>query len=177
MRRRKHKFKRRKRKWYPKYIDKQCLAMMKEVKRLARKVSTYPYNQTIRNLYYGKRKALKSLIKKNEKTMRNKLIENLNNLYDKNPQEYWNVLKQLQELNDRKQSGPEDDIEIDEWRTHFESLLVTKWSKKNNEEHRKILAELETLKSLPTYNELDFIITGKELGNALKSSINISEFF
>ena len=154
-----------KRKKYPKYFDRTCQVDMKWVKRLCHRVSRDPFNRSLRQQYYAARKAVKKMIKRNEKKLRNHLTQKLETLQDKDPQAYWKILNELANVNlEKEKSEQSSNIDPGEWVNHFMKLYSQQLS--GNEQggnDQNILDKLNELKSLPYFSSLDFRITKEEI--------------
>ena len=84
-----------------------------------------------------------------------------------NPTEYW---KLVESLNLKSKAQNTDQISAASWNNHFRSLNVP--DNNNHAEHVEILNKLVEMEKIPTYNNLDNIITDKEITVGINSLKN-----
>ncbi|CAC5386878.1 unnamed protein product [Mytilus coruscus] len=92
------------------------------------------------------------------------IIQKLDNLFEKNPSNYWELLNKLKYEDENKLSS-NSTISADEWFKHFQELntVSSKYQSKILE-FKNILCTLEQRK---TFSELDYKITEKEVTKAM----------
>ena len=95
--------------------------MKSKFKSLCRQVDQNPFNRDLRTQYYTKKKLHKRKLKQNVKFIRQKIIDQLDNLHNNNPKEYWNLVNELEVLHTEKQQ-PVDKVPPEKWNEHFTKL-------------------------------------------------------
>ena len=90
----------------------------------------------------------------------------MDNLYENNPKEYWNLLDQLKNA-DQKLSK-DTNINLGDWKHYFEDLN----SNKKDPTDIQIEEKLSEIEKTVIFNELDFIISDAEITKAIKSLKN-----
>ena len=161
---------RKKRKQYTRAVNADCINMMKAIKRLSHKISTNPFDRSLRQQYYAKRKQLKKQIRNNEREMQNRIMKRLEELHENDPDQYWQTLKELDDLT--KMPNSEDtaaNISGEKWLEHFKKLLYKPGIR---EESARILDIIEQLNATPTFNMLDYRITEAEVIKVIKKTKN-----
>ena len=78
----------------------------------------HPYDNNIKIAFFTLRKKYKKLLKSKEKTYRHKILNQLENLQEKNPKEYWRLIKLLTDDTESVST----DIKITDWQEHFKKL-------------------------------------------------------
>ena len=100
-----HNIKQKPKKWY----DKTCYEVSKQFKLVAKLFAASPKNPYLRGSYIKTRKEYKKLLKYKKIEYQNQIIKKLENMEDKNPQEYWKLIKELREKKYNKTiSDPEE---------------------------------------------------------------------
>ena len=94
--------------------------------------------------------------------LRNSMCDKLLSISDKNPTEFWNLIKKMRKWGSPV-NEPADTIHPSEWLSHFKSLL-----NEGPKTPQNLLQELESLESEPFYSELDFRISRQEIDSAFK---------
>ena len=155
---------------YPKAVDNECFKLIREMKRMARKISIDSNNRELRQAFYSTRRLLKRTIKMNERQARGKIMRELELLHDKNPEAYWKALKALEDLTKvPSKNDPSSNIDSEEWVKHFSELMNKPDLKRESE---SIQETLDKLKEMPTFCTLDYRITKEEIEQVLKKVKN-----
>ena len=76
----------------------------------------------------------------------------------------------MESLNLKSKTQNTDQISAESWNNHFRSLNVP--DNNNHAEHVEILNKLAEMENIPTYNNLDNIITDKEITVGINSLKN-----
>ena len=121
-----------------------------------------PFNRGLLQKLIKATKEFKSKCKESEKVLRNSMCDKLLSISDKNPTEFWNLIKKMRKWGSPV-NEPADTIHPSEWLSHFKSLL-----NEGPKTPQNLLQELESLESEPFYSELDFRIFRQEIDSALK---------
>ena len=89
------------------------------------------------------------------------LFDKLDNLQNQNPKAYWNLVEQLK--SDTKNENKSVNINLDEWKHHFQRLNG------NNPKNSSLDLNLKRMEEEIIFNELDFKITESEIVKAIKT--------
>ena len=81
-----------------KWLDRDCFSLRKEVIRLGRQLCRTRAAHETRLLFFKKKKELRHLIKKKKKSFKQQILDQLDNMSDSNPKRYWNLVKELKEI-------------------------------------------------------------------------------
>ena len=141
-------------------------ALKKELDYKCKKFQKEPSNPFARSSFFKFLKFYRKIRKSTMKKYRKELLDQLDNLYNNNPKEYWKLVDKLKynECSNSKESN----IDISDWQRHFEEL-----NKDNsNREKSKWEDKLNQMEKELIFNDLDFIITEKEVFSAIKSLKN-----
>ena len=77
-----------------------------------------------RALCFKKKKELRRLIKTKKKMFKQHILDQLNDMTDNNPKRYWNLVKELKELDANSVNGT-NPVSPEDWLKHFSKLLYT----------------------------------------------------
>ena len=146
-----------------KWFDKDCTAMKKELKYLARCKSRDPFSLTIREKYHSVYKKYKSLLRRKKKHFQSSIMDRMNNLYDKNQKAYWQAVK---DMSDFCRSNDGNPIPVDTWIEHFTNLMSDTNIGPNNDFTQYINSKVINRPAI--FNELDYRITQSEVLKAIK---------
>ena len=106
-----------------KWFDRDCYIERKEVKYLLNAINRQSYNRDLQVKYFARRKAYNRTVKHTKKkAYKQKLISNLNDALDKDPQTVW---KMLRELKDSENAEGENKCQASatKWINHLENLI------------------------------------------------------
>ena len=120
-------------------------------------MKTNPNSSEIRHQYFSTLKQYRKKCKSRCRKFKTEILQKLDNLHGNNPTEYW---KLVESLNLKSNTQNTDQISAESWNNHFRSLNVP--DNNNHAEHVEILNKLVEMGKIPTYNNLDNIITDKE---------------
>ena len=95
-------------KWY----DENCHTLKKNLRNLGKLLSKYPNDPFLRHIFFAKRKEYKKLIKKMKRKFHNSMLEKIQNLSDRNPNEFWKLVNTIKT---NKSSGACNEISPTEW--------------------------------------------------------------
>lgn len=137
----------------------------RDVKSLLRQVNKNPFDRSLRQKYYAKKKFRRKVLKQNVKHIRDNIVQNLNNLAEDDPKAYWNLIEELEKLHSDKPQ-PDDNISPEKWLIHFKNLMQSK-NRELNEKQRDIEDGLSNHPNRSTFTELDFHITYEEIEKAI----------
>jgi hypothetical protein len=92
-------------------------------------------------------------------------LEKLDTLYEKDPTEYWKLVKDLKDEDSSGICDPCDKVKPSSWTNYFSSLFTVRKEFINlNDRYEKLLAEKENFRS---FTPLDCLITQKEVSRAI----------
>ena len=141
-----------------KWFDRNSYALRKEVIRLGRKLYRSKVMPEERMLFFSKKKELRKMGKFKKKEFRQNILNQLNNLEENNPKQYWKLVSELKELESRSSSNS-DCVSAEEWINHFSKLLYNK-NMENCSELESFFCNIPTAK---TFTNLDYRITKDEI--------------
>ncbi|MCU7800906.1 MAG: reverse transcriptase family protein [gamma proteobacterium symbiont of Lucinoma myriamae] len=146
-----------------KWFDRDCFTLRREVIRLGRKLCRSSITHEQRLVFFKKKKELKKIIKLKKNLFRQSILTQLSNLSENNPKQYWNLVKELKEL-DADSSSNKTPVASEEWIKHFSNLLLSK-NQENCTELEKLIKEMS---ATSTFTTLDFRITQEEIKQAIR---------
>ena len=164
----KHKNNSRKKTKSKKWFDFDLFKMRKELFRKSDMYSKFPNDPIIRGSFFKFRKLYNKNCKKKCKEFKSSLITQLDNMYEKDPEAYWKLLKDLKE--DSKATDTSTAISVDEWHKHFSDLYQIK--SKFLDKEKQFQSYLNTTLDFKTFSELDVRIKDKEVLLAIQSLKN-----
>ena len=97
------------------WFDKSCFELKKEVLRLGKLVSKFPFDPFLRGRFFVVKKIFKKMVKSKKKIFKKSLLQKIANFESKNPKEYWEM------VNDLRQKST-DAVDVDEWFQYFTKL-------------------------------------------------------
>ena len=105
-----------------KWFSKDCNDKYKELKRISNSLNRNPNNHILRTRFYQLRKVYNSLCRKLKLRYDQQLIKKLETLQATDPNNFWNLLKQLK-TGGKFVSDKEDLPPLDEMQDHYTKLL------------------------------------------------------
>ncbi len=102
-------------------FDSDCFQLRKEVRSLGRALHRNPNNQYLRDKFLFQSKQYKRMLKRKERAIHTKLVNDLCSEESKNPKHFWQLINKMKS----KQSNPADDISPVDWLKHFKSLYCS----------------------------------------------------
>lgn len=153
------------------WFTKNCYQQRKELKSILNALNRYPFNSSLCQKYYSVRKRYNSLIKKQKREYRNKLVLILNDQFNNDPNKLWKTLKDLKSMGDNDRNNNKCNINPTKWLNHLANLIGTKpdISEQRSKEVSEELKQSTHQYNIPT---LDNPITGKEIKIESKSLKN-----
>ena len=147
-----------------KWFDRDCFSLRKEVIKLSRQLCRANATHETRILFFQKKKELRRLIKTKKKSFKQHILDQLNDISDSNPKHYWNLVKELKELDANSVNGT-NPIKPEDWLKHFSKLLF------DDKQNRSSLLEerINEMLSCNSFSDLDFRITNDEIKKAISS--------
>ena len=128
-------------------------------------------NSFARQNFFKLKKQYKSAVSTKKRKYKQMLYSRIEELYDGNPKEYWELFDKLKKCHDQDTSSNESCLIDDkEWINHYIKLLGPKVY--NEDIANKIKAEIDNIKNEPYFSELDFSISNDEIYKATKSLKN-----
>ena len=105
-----------------KWFDRDCYIKRKVVKSLLNAINRQPNNRDLQAKYFARREASDRTMKQKKKAYKQKLISNLKDALDKDPQTVW---KMLRELKDSENAEGENKCQVSatKWINHLEDLI------------------------------------------------------
>ena len=147
-----------------KRFDRDCNIKRKEVKSLLNAIYRQSYNRDLQVKYFAPCKVYNRTVKQKKKAYKQKLISNLNDALDKDPQTVW---KMLRELKDSENAEGENKCQAvaTRWINHLEHL-ISAGVNVNHERKRQVETMLaNTVKDTKSIH-LDRPITSAEVPQA-----------
>ena len=162
--------KKRRRKPNKKWFDRDCHIERKEVKSLLNAINRQPYNRDLQVKYFARGKAYNRTVKQKKKAYKQKLISNLNDALDKDPQMVW---KMLRELKDSENAEGESKYQTSatKWINHLENLISADVNV-SHERKRQVATELTNAVNDTQSAHLDHPITSAEVVQACRTLKN-----
>ena len=162
--------KKRRRKPNKKWFDRDCHIERKEVKSLLNAINRQPYNRDLQVKYFARRKTYNRTVKQKKKAYKQKLISNLNDALDKDPQTVW---KMLRELKDSENAEGESKYQTSatKWINHLENLISADVNV-SHERKRQVATELTNAVNDTQSAHLDHPITSAEVVQACRTLKN-----
>ena len=165
----KHKKKSKQSKRNKRWFDKSCFEARNELRNLRYLLVRNPKNPFIRGSYFRKKKEFNKLIRKRKREHENYLLTQLQNLQDKNPTAFWNLLKKLK----NEKSTDQEVIPTDTWVEHFKSIHSRSRLEKQVFDYnfeKEILNKLKVLqKDNTSQGPLDYCVTESEICTAIQA--------
>ena len=149
-------------KWYTSDLKK----LKSQVRRAGYLLTQYPRDPHIRGTYHATLKLYKKRCKAEVRKFRSKLLDTLDNLHESNPSEYWKLVKALSD----DSNTIEHQVDANQFYQHYKDLNNDKPDLNNFQ--KEVQRKLISLKSLPSFSELDFAITDSEILKAIKQLKN-----
>ena len=145
-------------------LNETCYTVRKHLLHTKKLLENYPNNRYIRECYYSIKKIFKKAIKKAKNTYRNNILTKLEELKNKKPQEYWNLLNKLR--NQEKQDHSSS-ILPDKWIKHFNKLFTPDYNDSMiTEQLNRLNAEIQN------QTTLDYPFSEKEIYESINSLKN-----
>ena len=153
----------------PKWHDATCTTMQKQINMTSKLLKKYPNSQYLKTQLLAASKQYKKLVKTKQKIFLNKMFDELENMKNKNPRGYFNIVKSLKSGSfDKKISDDSSFVSPQDWLSHFQSLLGPPVSAENDKDLSDYVEEnCETFQT-----ELDNKITKSELLSCVSSLDN-----
>ena len=136
---------------------KECSQLEREIKHVCRLINRDPFDKTLRHKFYALKKRRRKLLKSIAREAQNNLITKLNDMYETDPKEYWNIVSQLEEIHTEKRQ-PNKNIPASSWLDHFKALM-----KKDHLPEGDCQIKLNNHPNLDVFSPLDFKITEAEI--------------
>lgn len=150
-----------------KWFDKKLVQKRKSLISKGKLLSKFSWDPIIKGSYYKCYREYNKLRKYKQRKFKQNILDSLDNLRDNNPKSYWNLIKELKEdISD----GPENSIQSNVWFSYFQSLNFN--SDKLKDRLEEISKKVKNLEKNPTFCELDYKITLKELLDAINKLKN-----
>lgn len=148
-----------------------CHDLRQTVKNYCCLVNKYPENGNYRKAYYSYRSKYRRLCKKEEKSYKNQICEEISNNMQKDPKSFWKLINKLNALPENK---TEDYFNEDEFINFFKEINTNK--NENNHFQNQILIKLkrmlQDLESDKEEHNLNNPINKEEIRKAVKSLKN-----
>ncbi len=155
----KKKSKNKMKKWY----DASCSELSIRLRRTAKLLATSPNNPHIRANFIKSKKTYKKLLKDKKREWKNRMVQKLEMLENKDPKEYWKLVNDLRE---KRRNNTQYDAE--KFTLFFEQLYSETEVEKNEKMKTQIDEMLDQLTNMS--DEPDFTL--EELINAIKALKN-----
>ena len=147
--------------WY----DESLSQLKRQLQNCGKKLVKTPKNGDIRRNYFMLLKLYRKKCKTKYREYRKQIIEDLDQMHEKSPKAYWELVKKLKE----EKCPNSNKISPSEWYSHFRKL-----ASKNNFKMPSILNTSDQMKieNAPTFTELDFKIRESEISKSIKKLKN-----
>lgn len=155
-----------KRKRLPKWYDLNLVQMKRDLNNKATLFQKNIFNPQERSSFFRTLKLFRKIRKRKKRQFNQEIINKLDNLFNKNPKEYWNLLDQLKNIDQK--ASKDTNIKLGEWKDYFKDLNSNKEDSTDN----FISSKLEELKKSTIFNELYFFIDESEISKATSSLKN-----
>ena len=146
-------------------FDKECASIEKEIRRLCKQINNNPFDKDIRSKYYKYKRDRRKLLKLKVRESKSQLVSKLNEMYNKDPKEYWNVVKKLEELHSVNRQ-PCENISPNAWLDHFKKLAQQNYNA--NPSDMNIKEKVQNHPNRKLFSTLDFKITEQEVNKSIK---------
>ena len=147
-----------------KWFNKDLRSMRYNLINYGKVYSSYPNDPNVKNHYYKMYRIYTKTLKKTRKTYKQSILNQIENLHNNDPKQYWKLINDLYGKENEVISNSE--INPSTWYSHFESLNSIKDEFKNKLQELDIkLSRIE--KENICFNELDYMITEAEISSAL----------
>ena len=144
--------------WY----DIDCQQAYTQLKRLATKIRQTPQDKSLLFAFLRMRRVYKRTIKRKKASFQAGILQQLENLNESNPQAFWKLFEELQNIEKVQKVNP---IPPSEWLCHFQTLM-NRSSSTSSDTDKKLLDYINANKD-STFNELNFSINDKEICYAI----------
>ena len=101
-------------------VNQDCHALKKNLRNLGNLLTKFPNDTYLRHNFFSKRKEYKSLLKKLKKQFHSSLLDKIEVLADRNPKEYWQLVKSIK--TNQNSQMPTTHLQIGEWFEYFKYL-------------------------------------------------------
>lgn len=98
-------------------FDTECRVLKNKVLSLANNVQRYPKDPIIYGTFVRTKKRFKKIVKEKNRQAKEKILNQLSECQEKDPETYWSLLKKLQ-----NRKAKENPISLEEWETYFKKL-------------------------------------------------------
>lgn len=153
-------------KQYARHMDKECLNLLRQLKKMSREVSKNPRNCELRKSFYHNKRRFKALVKNKLEEEKESLVRKLSTKTD-NPKEFWKILDKIQKISNDNQSI-QNNIAPSIWVQHFKDLMCKEVGALAPEQE-VVTKYIENKANWCVFNELSFSITEKEIMSAIKN--------
>ena len=147
-------------KWY----NNKCVALQKECQSLSAKLRKSPFDQQLRIKVFSKIKEYKTTCRQLKRNFKNRLLSQMDELYDKDPSKYWKVVN---DLKNTAKSKNEELISPQNWFEHYRSLLGSQ-NNDSSDFDKSIQENIKQLETEQYFSELDFKITENDIRHHIK---------
>ena len=145
----------------PKWFDNDCFYFKRKIRFLTKRFLANTFDVKIKEELFVAKKQYKKLNKRKKKKFKEDILEKIIKGHDNNPQEYWNLIKQLRNDEcDSNKSDPADNLNPVERVHYFQKLLNKKSDEVSDQE---IVEEIRLREGRNMFNELDYSIKEKEI--------------
>ena len=152
-----------------KWFDQDLGLMRKELMHKSQRYANNPTDVNIRNSFYKYRKLYGKCCKKKRQDFMKSIFSKLDNMYDKDPESYWKLIKDLEDDIDKPDMSSR--IPGEKWVTHFSKLFSIKSDfVRQNEYYSSLLNNIDSEHC--NISSLNVPITDKEIAFAVKGLKN-----
>ena len=147
--------------WY----DKSLSQLKRQLYKCGKKLVNDPKNGDHRRNYFMLLKLYRKQCKTKYRQYRQQIINDLDQMHEKSPKAYWELVKKLKEEKNTNTSK----ISPSEWYSHFSKL-----ADKNNFKHPSVInnEDYMNIETAPSFSELDFKIRENEISKSINKLKN-----
>ena len=140
-----------------------------ELRLLAKELDKNPFNRELRHRVSSTRMAFNKQVKKAKREHTDQLLKKLDNMHEKNPNEYWALIEELKN-DDLAKTSTETPFNSNEWNAYFKNLYGKNDNQLWDNEIKDQLKDLE--RNTPNSDFLNAVITEEEVKNSISSLKN-----
>ena len=153
----------RRKKYNKKWFDNDLKKLYWNLMNYSKTFTKFPKDIAVRNHFYKLRREYNKLRKYKQRQYRQSILNQLESLHENNPKQYWNLINDLKQNNDKNQVSSA--VDPSTWVTHFQNLNQIKSNFKQR--LQRLQEQLEALQNVKVFNELDAHISTDEISKAI----------
>ena len=151
-----------------KWFDADCSSLRKHVIFLGRQLQKDPGNPHLRGCFFQANKKYKLMLRKAKYKHKQQMINSLEEMHEKNPRKYWEILDRLRNANN--ENSPADNISPTEWFEYFQSLLQN--NSVGETPDTGMLDDIKLMENEQISNELSYPFKESEVSSSILKLAN-----